>query len=210
MFNEAKPSLKSSGDRGKSFRPWAAFGKCKPYSIWISPQKISHVPVACRAVGRAVTHSSLEQEVWSSNFGMVKRNSLLTACKFRHGQTEQFANGLPPLSSKRECCMGSMTRRWAPLTRYTLRRNTASITKDLIWFAPCLEAARQTRCVAGMDGIKIRRSAALSTEGVFFGRHFYTSMNFPTCGKIFGFSEMRTFLFLGLRVWVSEESSLTS
>ena len=27
-----------------------------------------------------------------------------------------------------------MTRRWAPPTRYTLRRNTASIIKNLIWF----------------------------------------------------------------------------
>ena len=33
------------------------------------------------------------------------------------------------------CCPGAMTRRWAPTTRYTLRRNTASIMKDLIWFA---------------------------------------------------------------------------
>jgi len=27
-----------------------------------------------------------------------------------------------------------MTRKWAPLTRYTLRRNTASIMKGLVWF----------------------------------------------------------------------------
>ena len=32
------------------------------------------------------------------------------------------------------CCPGAMTRRWAPPTRYTLRRITASIMKDLIWF----------------------------------------------------------------------------
>ena len=30
------------------------------------------------------------------------------------------------------CCPGAMTRRWAPPTRYTFRRNTASIMKDLI------------------------------------------------------------------------------
>ena len=29
---------------------------------------------------------------------------------------------------------GAMMRRWAPQTRYTLRRNTASIMKDLIGF----------------------------------------------------------------------------
>ena len=35
---------------------------------------------------------------------------------------------------KELCCPGAMTRRWAPPTRYTLRRNAASIMKDLIWF----------------------------------------------------------------------------
>ena len=30
------------------------------------------------------------------------------------------------------CCPGAMTRRWAPSTRFTLRRNTTSIMKDLI------------------------------------------------------------------------------
>ena len=30
------------------------------------------------------------------------------------------------------CCPGAMTRRWAPPTRYTLRRIAASIMKDLI------------------------------------------------------------------------------
>ena len=35
---------------------------------------------------------------------------------------------------KELCCPGAMTRRWAPPTRYTLRRNPASIIKDLIWF----------------------------------------------------------------------------
>ena len=33
---------------------------------------------------------------------------------------------------KKLCCPGAMTRRWAPQTRYTLRRITASIIKDLI------------------------------------------------------------------------------
>ena len=35
---------------------------------------------------------------------------------------------------KELCCPGAMTRRWAPPTRYTLRRYAASIIKDLIWF----------------------------------------------------------------------------
>ena len=33
---------------------------------------------------------------------------------------------------KKLCYPGAMTRRWTPQTRYTLRRNTASIMKDLI------------------------------------------------------------------------------
>ena len=35
---------------------------------------------------------------------------------------------------KELCCPGAMTQRWAPPTRYTLRRIRASIMKDLIWF----------------------------------------------------------------------------
>ena len=33
---------------------------------------------------------------------------------------------------KELCCLGVMTWRWVPQTRYTLRRNVASLTKDLI------------------------------------------------------------------------------
>ena len=61
-----------------------------------------------RPVGRAVTRSSLEREVRGSNLGLVKSNTVLPT--------------------------GAMTRRWAPQTGYTLRRNTASIMKDLIWY----------------------------------------------------------------------------
>ena len=34
---------------------------------------------------------------------------------------------------KELCCAGAMTRRWAPSTRNRLRRNAASIMRDLIW-----------------------------------------------------------------------------
>ena len=37
------------------------------------------------------------------------------------------------ISSKEAVCQGIMTRRWAPQTRYTLRRITANIMKDFIW-----------------------------------------------------------------------------
>ena len=61
-----------------------------------------------RPVGQAVTRSSLEREVRGSNLWLVKSNTVLPT--------------------------GAMTRRWALQTRYTLRRNTASIMKDLIWY----------------------------------------------------------------------------
>ena len=51
---------------------------------------------------------SLEREVRGSNLGLVKSNTVLPT--------------------------GATTRIWAPQTRYTLRRNTASIMKDLIWY----------------------------------------------------------------------------
>ena len=60
-----------------------------------------------RPVGRAVTRSSLEREVRDSNLGLVKSNTVLPT--------------------------GAMMPRWALQTRYTLRRNTASIMKDLIF-----------------------------------------------------------------------------
>jgi len=46
------------------------------------------------------------------------------------------AYGSPPLQHLRKSlrCRGAMTRRWAPQTRYTLLRNTASIMKGLIWW----------------------------------------------------------------------------
>ena len=58
--------------------------------------------------------------------------------KSRAGQIGHIvANGSPPLQHffrKKLCCPGAMTRRWAPQTRYTLRRNTTSIIKDSISF----------------------------------------------------------------------------
>ena len=73
-------------------------------------------------VGRAVTRSSQERQALGSNLAPVKSGTVL--------------------ATPRHCCnisskgtvfpAGAMTRRWARQTRYTLRRNTASITKDLI------------------------------------------------------------------------------
>ena len=61
--------------------------------------------------------------------------------KSRTSQIEHsVANGSPSLRHFFEkSCAGAMTRRWVPLTRYTLRRNTASIMKDLIWFEMLIE-----------------------------------------------------------------------
>ena len=76
-----------------------------------------------RPAARAVTRSSLERNVWGSNLGPIK--------------STQFYQRLAIAAnffSKRAVLLGSKNlRRWAPpQIPYTLRRNTASITKDLI------------------------------------------------------------------------------
>ena len=76
-----------------------------------------------RPVGWALTRSSLEREVRGSNLGPVKSDTMLPTA--RH---------LCDISSKGAVLPTcTMTRRWAPPTRYTLRRITASIMKDLIF-----------------------------------------------------------------------------
>ena len=76
-----------------------------------------------RLVVQVATRLSLEREVWSSNSG---------------GQIwYNVANCSPPLRHffERSCVAhtvllaGAMTRRWAPRTRFSLRRNTASIMR---------------------------------------------------------------------------------
>ena len=79
--------------------------------------------IAFRPVGQAVTCLSLEREVLGSNLGRSNRT--------------QCCQGLATAATllrKKLCCPGAMTRRWASQTRYTLRRNSASIIKDLISF----------------------------------------------------------------------------
>ena len=75
-----------------------------------------------RPAGKAVTPSSMVRDVWGSYPGTVRLTQccqlLITAATFLR---------------KELCCSGVMTRSWAPQTRYTLRHNTASITKDLVW-----------------------------------------------------------------------------
>ena len=75
-----------------------------------------------RPVNQAVNRSSLEREVLGLNLRPVKLNTLLPTV--RH-LCDIFSKGavLPA---------GAMTERWAPQTRYTLRRNTASIMRDFI------------------------------------------------------------------------------
>ena len=88
-------------------------------SRWI-PQFTSnfHGPV-----GQAVTRLSLVQEVEVP----ISGRSNQTQCCWRFASAAKFLwNEL--------CCPGTMTRSWAPQTRYALRRNTASVMKDLIWF----------------------------------------------------------------------------
>ena len=66
----------------------------------------------------SATRSSLEQEVGVSNIGRVKSDTVLSTARHRCD-----ISLLPA---------GAMTQRWVPQTRYTLRRNTANIPKDLI------------------------------------------------------------------------------
>ena len=73
-------------------------------------------------VRRAETRSSLERKVWASNLGPVKTQRLPTA---RH-RFDIFS---------KEIVMPGAMMRWAPQTRYTLRRITARTMKDLI--KPC-------------------------------------------------------------------------
>ena len=79
--------------------------------------------IASMEYGKIVFHSipcpALEREVWGSNLGKSNRTQycqrLATAATLR----------------KKLCCPGAMTWRWAPTTRYTLRRITPRIMKDL-------------------------------------------------------------------------------
>jgi len=57
--------------------------------------------------------------------------------EFQAGQIlHNVANDSPSLQhlSKYLCCLGAMSRRWAPQTRYTLRRNTVSLMKFRLGF----------------------------------------------------------------------------
>ena len=82
---------------------------------------------------------SLEREVWGSNFGPIKLDAVLPAA--RHSCDISSRGAVLPAGTK--------IRRWAPQTRYTLRRSTASIIKDLIWLQ-CLLQAYCTPTIAAL------------------------------------------------------------
>ena len=73
------------------------------------------------SVGRAVTRSSAEREVYVLNLGPVKSDTVLPTTRHRCNISKEAV--LP---------IGAMTRRWASPTRCILRRNAASIMKNLI------------------------------------------------------------------------------
>ena len=62
---------------------------------------------------------------WRSEVQISIRSNRTQCC-------QRFATAAKFLP-KELCCPGAMTGRWAPLTRYMLRRNAASIIKDWIW-----------------------------------------------------------------------------
>jgi len=49
---------------------------------------------------------------------------------------ENRSSPLQHLNAGVVCCLGAMMPRWAPQTRYTLRRNTASKWTVWFWFGP--------------------------------------------------------------------------
>ena len=65
------------------------------------------------------------------------------------------------LLRKELCCLGAMTRRWAPPTRYTLWRNAASKIKDLIiCFNPILQVLKidaNSETLCRFDTVKFKR-----------------------------------------------------
>ena len=62
-------------------------------------------------VGQVAMHSSLEREVWDSNLGPVKSDTVLPTAHHRC-----------KISLKEPCCLGAMTWRWALPTLYTFQR----------------------------------------------------------------------------------------
>ena len=75
-----------------------------------------------RPVGRAVTHSSLKRDVWSSNLGPVKSDTVWPTARHRCD-----------ISSKEAVLRGRNDAELGPATRRTPRRNTVNIIKDLIF-----------------------------------------------------------------------------
>ena len=66
-----------------------------------------------------------------TEFGeIIFATTAITISYFEH----RFSLSTTQILRKELCCPGAMTRRWAPQTRYKLRRSTASIMKDFILF----------------------------------------------------------------------------
>ena len=74
-------------------------------------------------------------DVWSSGCAFVSGAGGLRFKSLAGQIGHSLANGSPPLQHffEKSCVApGVMTLRWAPQARYTPRRNTASIMKELI------------------------------------------------------------------------------
>ena len=75
------------------------------------------------SVDQAVTRSPREREILGSNLGPVKSNTMLPTTRHR----------CDIFSKEVVLPTGATTRKWALQTRYTLRHNTASMMKDLVF-----------------------------------------------------------------------------
>ena len=105
------------------YEPWFQIRDLFLLRSWVLDLSFWFKIFGYQLVDRTLTSSYLEQEVCGSNPEPVKSGTVFP----RLATVATFQTNL--------CCQGAMTRRWAPQTRYTLRRITASIIQELIWFS---------------------------------------------------------------------------
>ena len=60
-----------------------AKNKPVPTRQWTCKKILVSIALVCRPLGRAVTRSSLEWEVWGSNLGPIKLDTVLPAARYR-------------------------------------------------------------------------------------------------------------------------------
>ena len=97
-------------------------------AIWVTPSTLR--------LNKKLVQSTRPASCSSSNAFVsgTGGSEVQISCRSNRTQCCQRLATVASFLRKELGCPGAMTRRWAPPTRYTLRRITASIIKDLIWF----------------------------------------------------------------------------